>query len=159
NVAPGEKLQVNLTNLPANYDLGLFSDIGQSFVSLNSTSDLQKLSAQFAPSAFSPSAFSPSAFSPSAFSPSAFSPSAFSPSAFSPSAFSPSAFSPSAFSPSAFSPSAFSSFTDTNHAFEAAQATSLIGYSAADGTSNEQVVANTWNNTGVFYIRVTGRNG
>ncbi|MDQ4037400.1 MAG: hypothetical protein M3313_03395, partial [Actinomycetota bacterium] len=105
-VQPGSRVQVDLTDLPANYDLTLFKDIGQSFNSLTSTAELTQLSAEFAADAFSPSAFSPSAFSPSAFSPSAFSPSAFSPSAFSPSAFSPSAFSPSAFSPSAFSPSA-----------------------------------------------------
>jgi hypothetical protein len=158
-VAPGEHLQVDLTKLPANYDVALFSDIGQAFVSLNSTSDLQQLSAEFSPGAFSPGAFSPGAFSPGAFSPGAFSPGAFSPGAFSPGAFSPGAFSPGAFSPGAFSPGAFSSFTDTNGTYEAAQATSLIAYSAADGTANEQVVANTWNNTGFFYIRVTGRNG
>ncbi len=158
-VAPGENLDVDLTNLPANYDLTLFSDIGQAFNTLNSTSDLQQLSAEFAPSAFSPSAFSPSAFSPSAFSPSAWSPSAFSPSAFSPSALSPSAFSPSAFSPSAFSPSAWSSFTDTNGSYESAQAISAIAISSADGTADEHIVANSWNNTGSFYIRVSGRNG
>jgi hypothetical protein len=158
-VAPGENLRIDLTNLPANYDLSVFSDIGQSFVSLNSPSDLQTLSSEFAPNAFSPNAFSPNAFSPNAFSPNAFSPNAFSPNAFSPNAFSTSAFSPNAFSPNAFSPNAFSNFTDTNHTYEAAQATSLIAYSAADGTANEEVVANTWNNTGVFYIRATGRNG
>src|SRR3954447_6536491 len=108
DILPGSKLTVDLTNLPANYDLAVFKDIRQAYTSLASTQNLTHLSAEFAPSAFSPSAFSPSAFSPSAFSPDAYSPSAFSPSAFSPSAFSPSAFSPSAFSPSAFSPSAFS---------------------------------------------------
>ncbi|HEY4666885.1 MAG TPA: tandem-95 repeat protein [Anaerolineales bacterium] len=108
SVQPDSQLIVTLTTLPANYDLTVYKDIAAAYQQLTSTADLERLGAEFAPSAFSPSAFSPSAFSPSAFSPSAFSPSAFSPSAFSPSAFSPSAFSPSAFSPSAFSPSAFS---------------------------------------------------
>ena len=108
SVDPGSEIVVTLTNLPANYDLTVYKDIASAYQQLTTADDLERLSAEFAPSAFSPSAFSPSAFSPSAFSPSAFSPSAFSPSAFSPSAFSPSAFSPSAFSPSAFSPSAFS---------------------------------------------------
>ena len=107
-IDPGSRVHVNLSDLPADYDVFVFKDIVQAFTALATPEDLTRLSAEFAPSAFSPSAFSPSAFSPSAFSPSAFSPSAFSPSAFSPSAFSPSAFSPSAFSPSAFSPSAFS---------------------------------------------------
>lgn len=108
SVEPGSQLIVTLTGLPVNYDLTVYKDIAAAYSDITSTEDIERLSAEFAPSAFSPSAFSPSAFSPSAFSPSAFSPSAFSPSAFSPSAFSPSAFSPSAFSPSAFSPSAFS---------------------------------------------------
>ncbi|MCX6046428.1 MAG: hypothetical protein NT075_15090, partial [Chloroflexi bacterium] len=35
----------------------------------------------------------------------------------------------------------------------------LIGFSAQDGTADEHVVLNTWNNTGDYYIRVSGRNG
>jgi hypothetical protein len=128
DVLPGQRIKIDLSGLPADYDLAVFKDIGATFCQLvpspgtladycrdvlgasagATTASLTKLSAEYAPSAFSPSAFSPSAFSPSAFSPSAFSPSAFSPDEFAPSAFSPSAFSPSAFSPSAFSPSAFS---------------------------------------------------
>jgi hypothetical protein len=183
-VQPGTRTTVSLSSLPADYDLFLFKDIGQAYTSLTDTASLTKLSAEFAPSAFSPSAFSPSAFSPSAFSPSAFSPSAFSPSAFSPSAFSPSAFSPSAFSPSAFSPSAFSpsafspsafspsafspsafspsAFSPSGFspsAFSGAQTRSLIAVSASDGTASESVVADTWNNTGYFYVRVSGKNG
>jgi hypothetical protein len=184
SVQPGSHVTVNLSSLPADYDLYLFKDIGQAYTSLTDTASLTKLSAEFAPSAFSPSAFSPSAFSPSAFSPSAFSPSAFSPSAFSPSAFSPSAFSPSAFSPSAFSPSAFSpsafspsafspsafspsafspsAFSPSGFspsAFSGAQTRSLIGVSASNGTASERLVADTWNNTGSFYVRVSGKNG
>jgi hypothetical protein len=183
-IQPGSRIHVNVSNLPADFDMFLFTDIGQAFAELASTGDLTRLSAEFAPSAFSPSAFSPSAFSPSAFSPSAFSPSAFSPSAFSPSAFSPSAFSPSAFSPSAFSPSAFSPSAFSPSAFSpsafspsafspsafspsafsaetyaSAQIRSLITGSAAAGLTNEAVVADTWNNTGYFYIRVNGKNG
>jgi hypothetical protein len=183
-VSPGAQVTVSLTNLPDDYSLVLFKDINQAFNTLTSTQDLTKLSAQYAPSAFSPSAFSPSAFSPSAFSPSAFSPSAFSPSAFSadvfspsafspsafspsafspsafsPSAFSPSAFSPSAFSPSAFSPSAFSPSAFSPSAFSSAQTQSVVAVDADPGTADKVVVANTGNNTGNYYIRVTGRNG
>ena len=183
-IDPGSRVHVNLSNLPADYDVFVFKDIVQAFTALATPEDLTRLSAEFAPSAFSPSAFSPSAFSPSAFSPSAFSPSAFSPSAFSPSAFSPSAFSPSAFSPSAFSPSAFSPSAFSPSAFSpsafspsafspsafspsafsaetyaSAQIRSLITGSARVGTASETVVADTWNNTGHFYIRVSGKNG
>ena len=184
DVLPGSQVTVDLSNLPANYDLALFKDISQAYTTLTSTQNLTHLSAEFAPSAFSPSAFSPSAFSPSAFSPdaytpsafspsafspdvfspsafspSAFSPSAFSPSAFSPSAFSPSAFSPSAFSPSAFSPSAFSPSAFSPSAFSSAQTRSLVAVAATPGTADEQIVSNTWTNTGSYYVRVSGPNG
>jgi hypothetical protein len=184
DVTPGSRVTVDLSGLPADYDLTLFKDISQAYTTLTTPSDLTRLSAEFAPSAFSPSAFSPSAFSPSAFSPSAFSPSAFSPSAFSPtvyspsafspsafspsafspsafspSAFSPSAFSPSAFSPSAFSPSAFSPSAFSPSAFSSAQTRSLIAVAATPGTANEEVVADTWTNTGRYYVRVSGAGG
>ncbi|HEX6394072.1 MAG TPA: hypothetical protein VFZ97_11565 [Acidimicrobiales bacterium] len=154
SVTPGEQLQVSLSNVAGDYNIAVFSDISQAFNALNnSTPNLAALGAEAPGSAASPSAFSPSAFSPSAFSPSAFSPSAFSPSAFSPSAFSPSAFSPSAFSPSAFSPSAFSA------AYSSAQLDSLLAVSTAPGAVDKSVTVNTWNNTGNFYVRITGNNG
>jgi hypothetical protein len=171
DVTPGGDLSVDLTNLPANYDLAVFSDIGQAFNQLTSPTDLQTVSAEFGSDAFSPSVFSPSVFSPSVFSPSVFSPSVFSPSVFSPSVFSPSVFSPSVFSPSVFSPSVFSPsvfspsvfspsvFSPDPAIYEGAQTRSLIGISANDGTAAEHVFADIWNNTGSFYIRVNGRNG
>ena len=152
-VQPDSRVQVDLTGLSADYDLALFKDIGQAFTTLTSTRDLTHLSAEFAADAFSPSVFSPSVFSPSVFRPSVFSPSVFSPSVFRPAVCSPSVFSPSVFSPSVFSPSVFSA------AFSSAQTRSLIGVSAHDGTAPESISAETWNNTGFFYIRVQGRNG
>ena len=187
-VLPGSRVQVDLTGLPADYDVTLFKDIAQSFTELTTTADLTQLSAEFAADAFSPSVFSPSVFSPSVFSPSVFSPSVFSPSVFSPSVFSPSVFSPSVFSPSVFSPSVFSpsvfspsvfspavslpsvfspsvfspsvfSPSVFSEAFSSAQSRSLIGVSARDGTSPESISSATWTNTGNFYVRVSGRNG
>jgi hypothetical protein len=183
-VQPGAKATVTLDNLPADYDLAVFRDIAQTFTRLNDVSDLLQLSAEFAPSVFSPSVFSPSVFSPSVFSPDAYAPSVFSPSVFSPSVFSPSVFSPSVFSPDAFSPSVFSPsvfspsvfspsvfspsvFSPDATApsvfspetFSSAQTRSLISFSATVGTAPESIVANTWNATGSFYVRVTGKNG
>ncbi len=187
SILPGASANIDLSNLPADYDIAVFKDITQSFVELAGSSDtdgLNRLGAEFAPSMFSPSMFSPSMFSPSMFSPSMFSPSMFSPSMFSPSMFSPSMFSPSMFSPSMFSPSMFSPsmfspsmfspsmfspsmfspsmfspsmFSEDNYA--SAQIRSLITVSAQAGTVSERVIADTWNNTGDFYIRVTGKNG
>jgi hypothetical protein len=115
--------------------------------------------AAFSPAAFSPAAFSPAAFSPAAFSPDAYAPAAFSPAAFSPAAFSPAAFSPAAFSPAAFSPAAFSPAAFSPAAFSDAQIRSVIAVSAFGGTANEGLIADTWDNTGDFYLRVRGRNG
>jgi CSLREA domain-containing protein len=187
-ISPGGSVQLNLTNLPADYNLALFSDISQAQASLaaTSTSDLQTLStelpgssfspsefspsefspsefspSEFSPSEFSPSEFSPSEFSPSEFSPSEFSPSEFSPSEFSPSVISPSEFSPSEFSPSEFSPSEFSpstTVTDEQN-YEDAQIQSLLAVSDNGGGADQTISADTWNNTGYFYIRVTGANG
>jgi hypothetical protein len=169
-VTPGSRVSADLTNLATNYDVAVFSDIGQAFRRLTSIDDLEQLSAEFAadayspsvfsPSVFSPSVFSPSVFSPSVFSPSVFSPSVFSPSVFSPSVFSPSVFSPSVFSPSVFSPSVFSpSVFSDGAAYESAQVRSIMAVAAKDGTANEHAEAETWNNTGQFYVRVSGRNG
>ena len=126
-VTPGQRIDIKLSGLPADYDLAAFKDIGQAFASqfnpaTAGPSDLLKLTAEYAPSTFSPSTFSPSTFSPSTFSPDAYSPSTFSPSTFSPSVFSPSTFSPvdvqsvdvqpvDVFSPSMFCPSMFSPST------------------------------------------------
>jgi hypothetical protein len=184
-VTPGGTVQVNLSNVPSDDDLALFSDISQAEQSLTSTG-LQTLEAEtpgnafspsvfspsvFSPSVFSPSVFSPSVFSPSVFSPSVFSPSVFSPSVFSPSVFSPSVFSPSVFSPSVFSPSVFSPSVFSPSVFSPsvaipdpqdyadAQVQSLLAVSDNPGTANQQVNADVWNNTGYFYIRVNGVNG
>ncbi|MFN2207070.1 MAG: Ig-like domain-containing protein, partial [Candidatus Promineifilaceae bacterium] len=115
---PNSRVTINLSDLPDNYDLALFGNIGLAYASMVSQGnlDLNRLEAEvrtdaFAPSTFSPSTFSPSTFSPSTFSPSTFSPSTFSPSTFSPSTFSPSTFSPSTFSPDVYSPSTFSPST------------------------------------------------
>ncbi|MCK5664004.1 MAG: hypothetical protein KAI17_10980, partial [Thiotrichaceae bacterium] len=73
SILPGASANIDLSNLPADYDIAVFKDITQSFVELAGSSDtdgLNRLGAEFAPSMFSPSMFSPSMFSPSMFSPS-----------------------------------------------------------------------------------------
>jgi hypothetical protein len=186
-ITPGAEATVELSNLPADYDLFVFKDINQAFNVLEGNTDIEglnRLSAEFAPSVFSPSVFSPSVFSPSVFSPDAyapsvfspsvfspsvfspsvfspsvFSPSVFSPSVFSPSVFSPSVFSPSVFSPSVFSPSVFSPSVFSGENFASAQMRSLVAVEAQTGTGTERVSSDTWNNTGYYYVRVSGKNG
>ena len=179
SVQPNSKVIVTLTHLPANYDLTLYKDIGQAFSSVQSTSDLVRLGAEFAsdaftpdtfspdtfspdtfsPDTFSPDTFSPDTFSPDTFSPDTFSPDTFSPDTFSPDAYTPDTFSPDTFSPDTFSPDTFSPDTFSPVSFSNAQTRSLIGVSAFDGTASEGIAVNTWENTGYFYVRVRGRNG
>src|SRR6185503_12417405 len=65
-------------------------------------------------------------------------------------------FSPSTFSPSTFSPSIYT-LTEIQQAFSTAQTRSIVAVSATPGLSDEATVVNTWNRTGFFYVRVTGR--
>ena len=207
-ITPGSQVTVDLSNLPADYDLVLFKDISKAYVSLTTPSDLTKLSAEFAGQAFSPQAFSAQAFSAQAFSPDAYSGQAFSGQAFSADVFSGQAFSPQAFSGQAFSAQAFSAQAFSGQAFSGqafsgqafsgqafsaqafsgqafsgqafsgqafspraagqafspqafsgAQTRSLIAVSATTGNGPESITANTWDNTGSFYVRVAGRGG
>ncbi len=171
-VQPGQRVTVTLTNLPQDYDLALFNDIGQAYQALSNPTtneDLTKLGVEFAGTAFSGTAFSGTAFSGTAFSGTAFSGTAFSGTAFSGTAFSGTAFSGTAFSGTAFSGTAFSGtafssaeFSGTafsGTAFSAAASRSVIVASANPGTGSESVTANTWNNSGSFYVAVFGKNG
>jgi hypothetical protein len=72
-VAPGGSVTVDLTSLPADYDVYLFKDIRKTYDKLTTETDLVKLSAEFAGSGFSGSGFSGSGFSGSGFSGSGFS--------------------------------------------------------------------------------------
>lgn len=115
-VTPRSKIIITLTQLPADFDLTVFKDIGAQYqtdlANLRGASDpqeqLTRLGAEFAPDAFSPEAYSPEAYSPEAYSPEAYSAEAFSPEAYSPEAYSPEAYSPEAYSPEAYSPEAYS---------------------------------------------------
>ena len=82
-ITPGQRIQVVLSNLPADYDLAVFRTSPRRFANqfnpaTAGINDLVKLAAEYAPSTFSPSTFSPSTFSPDAYTPSTFSPSTFS---------------------------------------------------------------------------------
>jgi hypothetical protein len=181
DVSSGSEIIVTLTDLPANYDLTLYRDISTAYQELLSHQDLVQLSAEFSPDMFSPDMFSPDMFSPDMFSPDMFSPDMFSPDMFSPDMFSPDMFSPDMFSPDMFSPDMFSPdmfspdmfspdmfspdmfspdmFSPDPATFASAQLRSMIAVSAADGTAAEGIRANSWNNSGEFYVRVSGSYG
>ena len=192
DVTPGQRIEIKLSGLPADYDLAVFKDIRKAFLDLLDPGGrrrpdraqrgvravgvlARRCSARacsrrrvFSPDAYAPSVFSPSVFSPSVFSPSVFTPSVFSPSVFSPSVFSPSVFSPSVFSPTVFSPSRVLAVGVLAVGVQRrrrrpgvlerpdAQPDRRVGHA---GTGNETVIVDTWNNTGEFYVRVTGHGG
>ena len=186
-VTPGSTVQVDLSNLPANYNLSLFGDIGQEEANLTSSPpDLQELGAQTpgvaaSPYAISPYAISPYAISPYAISPYAISPWAISPYAISPYAISPYAISPYAISPYAISPWAISPWAISPYAisgldapnvsakdYDEAQVLSLLAVSQNPGTAGQHVFENVWNpqvdqvnasGPSYFYILVDGNNG
>ena len=172
-IQPESKVIINLTDLPADYDLFLYKDIQQTFDDLTSpdSNDLLRLSAEFAPG--SPSPGSPSPGSPSPGSPSPGSPSPGSPSLNQYAPGSPSPGSPSPGSPSPGSPSLYDfapgspspgspspgSPSPGSPSFASAETRSFVSLSATAGSVDELIVANTWNNSGNFYVRYTGNNG
>jgi hypothetical protein len=137
-ILPNGRVDITLSQLPADYDLIVFSDIGAAYDALTAgatsttgpslaLTDLAKQDAsapgdafntsQYNPSAWDPTnwnptlntaGFSPSQWSPSQWSPSQWSASQWSPSQWSPSQWSPSQWSPSQWSPSQWSPSQWS---------------------------------------------------
>ncbi len=173
----GSRIEVSLTNLPANFDLVVYGDIRQAYDELTrliaSPQELDRrlalLGAEFAPEAYSPEAYSPEAYSPEAYSPEAYSPEAYSPEAYSPEAYSPEAYSPEAYSPEAYSPEAYSPEAYSPEAYSpeayspeayaAAQLRARVAFSASPGTSGEGVRFNTFSRSGAFYVRVRGQNG
>jgi len=185
-VQPNSQVIVTLTELPENYDLTLYKDIRVAFDELTDPNiqDLVQLNAEFAsdgfagdavargarsPDALARGARSPDAFAANAFSPDALARGARSPDALARGARSPESFAPDAFAPDAYSPDALARGARSDdaiargarspEAFSSAQTISLIGISAFEGTASEGIIANAWNNTGDFYIRVKGRNG
>jgi len=116
----------------------------------------------FSPDMYSPDMYSPDMYSPDMYSPDMYSPDMYSPDMYSPDMYSPDMYSPDMYSPDMYSPDVFApgmTPEEVQQAFSSAQLRSLVGISAMEGTSNENLAVNTWNNTGFYYIRVNGRNG
>jgi CSLREA domain-containing protein len=160
-VQPGSRISINLSNLPANYDLALFRDIGAAWQEMNAPQDqdLLRLGAEFAPEYFTPEYFTPEYFTPEYFTPEYFTPEYFTPEYFTPEYFTPEYFTPEYFTPEYFTPEYFTPEYFTPEAYSSVQRRSLVAVSAGDGLGNEVLEVNTWSNTGSWYIRVYGRDG
>jgi YVTN family beta-propeller protein len=175
-VKPGQRVSVKMTNVPANYSLGLYKDIrklyDQQIAALSGSDPLgaiAQIDAAVAPDALSPDELSPDELSPDELSPDELSPDELSPDELSPDELSPDELSPDELSPDALSPDELSPDELSPDelspdelspdAYAAAQTAALIGVSAHVGLSPEQIARNTWENTGFFYMRVRGHNG
>jgi hypothetical protein len=109
-VPPGSKVIVDLSNLPADYDLVLFRDIARTYDRLRNPADLDgliELGAEFAPEMFTPEMFTPEMFTPEMFTPEMFAPEMFTPEMFTPALFTPEMFTPEMFTPEMFAPEMF----------------------------------------------------
>ena len=117
----------------------------------------------FTSNAFTSNAFTSNAFTSNAFTSNAFTSNAFTSNAFTSNAFTSNAFTSNAFTSNAFTSNAFTSSGDFNpfgvnpDAYSSAQLRSVIAGSANVGTASESFDANTWTNTGTFYVRVNGK--
>lgn len=110
-VAPNSTVLVELTDLPANYDLVLFRDIAQTFEALTTPDDLDdlvELNAEFAPEMYSPEMYSPEMYSPELYSPEMYLPEVYLPENFSAEIYSSAAFAPEMYSPEMYSPEMYS---------------------------------------------------
>ena len=183
-VEPDSQVTVNLSNLPANYDIVVYKDIAAVFASMTdpqTDTDLSRLGAEFAPDMFAPDMFAPDMFAPDMFAPDMFAPDMFAPDMFAPDMFAPDMFAPDMFAPDMFAPDMFAPdmfapdmfapdmfapdnfdpnvFVENPQAYSSAQLRSIIAFSAMKGVAPERAVVNTWTSTGDFYVRVRGRNG
>ncbi len=173
-VEPDSRVTVELSNLPANYDVLIFKDIAalyESLVNPQDADDLHQLGAEFAPDSFAPDSFAPDSFAPDSFAPDSFAPDLFAPDSFAPDSFAPDSFAPDSFAPDSFAPDEHNpnTFNPDNfdpsvpivdpQAYASAQVRSMVAFSGLGGTADERAVVNTWLNSGDYYVRVRGRNG
>jgi hypothetical protein len=169
-VVPGQQATVHLTNLPADYDVALYGDIGAAFDQLSSSTDLSQLaaaSAQGAPGSATQVPDYPSQatdiptsnvtpkFAPRIYAPSIYAPRIYAPDAYAPRIYAPTVYAPRIYAPDAYDPS-LSADPGFSEAFSAAQDQTLLAVSSNTGTQDETVSASTGNTDGYFYVRVQG---
>ena len=169
-VVPGQQATVDLTNLPADYDVALYGDIGAAFDQLSSGTDLSQLaaaSAQGAPGSESqipsypaaatdiPTANTAAKFAPRIYAPDLYAPRIYAPRIYAPRIYAPRIYAPRIYAPDAYDPN-LASDPDFSDAFSAAQDQTLLAVSSNTGTQAETVSAPTGNTLGFFYVRVQG---
>ena len=148
---PGQQVTVDLTNLPADYDVALYGDISAAFDQLSSGTDLSQLaaaSAQGAPGSESqipsypaaatdiPTANTAAKFAPRIYAPDLYAPRIYAPRIYAPRIYAPRIYAPRIYAPDAYDPN-LASDPDFSNAFSAAQDQTLLAVSSNTGTQAE----------------------
>jgi len=172
-VVPGQQVTVDLTVLPADYDVALYGDIDAAFRRLSTSNDVTQLAAASAAGApgsqtqipeypvslttvptaaaqLPSTQFAPRIYAPRIYAPRIYAPRIYAPRIYAPRIYAPRIYAPGSYVPDLASDPAF------RDAFSAAQNQTLLAVSANTGNSNEKVSASTGNTDGYFYVRVQG---
>ena len=187
HVDPGAQITVDLKNLPADYDVFLFKDIKKAYdaqATLANSKDLTKLSAEFAAVNVAPRAMRrramrrrgtrlrltprrrmhPRAMRRRRTHPYGYAPQAYAPQGYAPQGYAPQGYAPQGYAPQAYAPAGLRPPGVRAEHLRAAGVCQRPGDDALRSRRPGRQwlgddLANSWNNTGDFYIRVSGKNG
>ncbi len=172
-VVPGQRVNVDLSSLPADYDLALYGDIDAAFQRLGGGSEVTQLAAASAagapgsqtqvpdyPTSVSKVPTSADTLPSTTFAPRIYAPRIYAPRIYAPRIYAPRIYAPRIYAPRIYAPDSYVPDLDSDpafrDAFSAAQNQTLLAVSANTGTSAETVSASTGNTEGYFYVRVQG---
>ena len=172
-VVPGQRVTVDLTNLPGDYDVALYGDIQAAFERLSASSDVTQLAAASAagapgsetqvpeyPSEVTQVPTSAAELPSTQFAPRIYAPRIYAPRIYAPRIYAPRIYAPRIYAPRIYAADSYNPDLDADpafrDAFSAAQNQTLLAVSANTGTSAERVTASTGNTDGYFYVRVQG---
>ena len=175
-VVPNQNVRVDLSELPADYDLALYGDIQQAFDELSDDADpLAKLSStvngtvgaqdqvpSYPTSVQDVPTEKPQTDPGPTFAPRIYAPRIYAPRIYAPRIYAPRIYAPRIYAPRIYAPGSFDPYLESTpgfqQAFSAAQNQTLLAVSADTGRASETVSARTGNTSGFFYVRVQGHN-
>ena len=166
DVKPDSTLTIELSNLPANYDLLLYTDIMGAWTDIvNADPDLDFLSASDPTDMFAAPAWAAPAWAAPAWADTSLADDELAAPAWAPETLAAPAWAASSYAAPAWAAPAWAApaWADNpvlaTEAYAGAQTASLVAVSALDGLASERIVFHTFDYSGDFYIRVGGRNG
>ena len=111
----------------------------------------------YAPPSYAPPSYAPPSYAPPSYAPPSYAPPSYATANWAPPSYAPPSYAPPSYAPPSYAPPSYAFETTTDYA--AAQTRSLIGWNVDEGTLSATIDANTWTNTGNFYVRVNGKYG